>query len=327
MGNIESTSTSSLSEDSQSINLAMMAVARNFQLKQEQLIALRTVLASHADRNGIVRKESFERALELFKLSNLELFDLLFTMWDSRGEDKVPFKGFCVGISPLACPYDDIGTVLSFALKVCDDRNLGFIRPYDLQCLLEGKCSKDLSQYKIAGSSHTCMVFAAINSTASYFGDAHLNAEEIDAIVESIFEGGGYIVSHMDCVRGLALNPYVRRFASGKARTHVQFKTELVTEIKIEPRYKMFSRKALLDHRFLPSRQRGGNCTLKRLSPRTNRRVGSLVDSVPSWEEESENIKPGSIDPPSSLHLHYQHHHHLRHHQMVSSSQRQAVDP
>lgn len=37
-----------------------------------------------------------------------------------------------------------------------------------------------------------------INTTASYFGDAELEADDIDTVVESLFENAGFFLSH-DC--------------------------------------------------------------------------------------------------------------------------------
>lgn len=277
MGNAKST-------DGSPVNLAMMAVAREIHLERGQLVALHNAMARYADEHGTVHREDFDRALELANLSGMEIFDLLFTMWDREGMDQVPFKGFCVGISPLACPFEDISVILRFALRICDDRNLGYIRQYDLQTLLDG-----------------------INSTASYFGDMHLSAEEIGLVIDRTFEGGIYKIAHEDCIRRLASNPYIKRFASGKSRTHVHFKKELVTEIKIEPRHdhSLLSRRLMLENRFLPKLQRWRGYGVKPMAPRSPRSprqkgVGSLVDSIPSFEECTENVKPTSLDPPSS---------------------------
>jgi hypothetical protein len=121
-----------------------------------------------------------------------------------------------------------------------------------------------------------------------------------------MFDGGIYKISHQDCLRRLVANPYVKRFASGKTRTSVQFKKELVTEIKIAANKKnILSPARMFDNRFQqkssPKRQLWRpNNSFKRLSPlssRTDRQKASLVDTVPSWETE-ENTKPIASDPP-----------------------------
>jgi hypothetical protein len=124
------------------VALAMMAVARNFELDRVQIIALRNAMAGLSDIHGMINREGFDDALDLAHLSKVEIFDLLFTMWDNAGIDRVPFRAFCVGISPLACPFDDLHSILRFALRVSDDVNRGSIGMDDLHILLSGKRKK-----------------------------------------------------------------------------------------------------------------------------------------------------------------------------------------
>jgi Ca2+-binding EF-hand superfamily protein len=134
-GEMGNTKSISISSDSP-VTLAMMAVAMNFELKRVQLIALRNAMAGFSDERGMVDREGFEKALELANLSSVEIFDLLFTMWDNAGNDQVPFKDFCVGISPMACPHDDVHAILRFSLRVSDDDNRGSVMLDDLRRLL-----------------------------------------------------------------------------------------------------------------------------------------------------------------------------------------------
>jgi Ca2+-binding EF-hand superfamily protein len=136
------------SENETPVNLAMMAVARNVQVDKTQIMALRNAMAANADDNGKVSREGFDRALELSNLSGMEIFDLLFTMWDNVGEDSVPLKTFCTGISPLSCPYDELSVVIRFALRVCDDTNRGIIDGHDVQNVLYGKSYQSTNAMK-----------------------------------------------------------------------------------------------------------------------------------------------------------------------------------
>jgi Ca2+-binding EF-hand superfamily protein len=139
MGNAKSTSSSKCDGGGGGpVTLAMMAVARNVNLERVQIIALRNAMAGLSDGSGMVDRGGFDRALELAKLDHIEIFDLLFTMWDNAGNDQVPFKDFCVGISPLACPFDDVHSILRFALRVIDDSNMGSVGMDDLRKLLCG---------------------------------------------------------------------------------------------------------------------------------------------------------------------------------------------
>jgi Ca2+-binding EF-hand superfamily protein len=133
-------SSSSCGSQCSIVALAMMAVARNCTLDRVQIVALRNAMAGLCDKNEMIDKEGFDTALELAQLSNVaEIFHLLFTMWDNAGIDRVPFKEFCVGISPLACPHDDIHTILRFALRMSDEINRGCIELHELHRLLSSK--------------------------------------------------------------------------------------------------------------------------------------------------------------------------------------------
>ncbi|KAL3923491.1 MAG: hypothetical protein SGILL_001631 [Bacillariaceae sp.] len=267
-----------------------MAVSRDVHVDRHQIVALRNSMSGFADKRGMIGREEFDMALQLANLSTVEIFDLLFTMWDNAGVNRVPFKGFCVGISPLACPYDSLQAILMFALFVSDDRDLGYIRSSELKSLLSG-----------------------INSTASFFGDPNLSREEIGTVVESMFDGGMYKISHQDCLRRLVVNPYVKRFASGKARVGVQFKEELVEEITIEARksnnnlgiIQVLAPTRRVENRFQPkSPKLWRPNALKRFSQRSQRTTtSSLVDALPSFEDDecTENAKPMARDPPPTV--------------------------
>jgi len=187
-------------------SLAMMAVAQKIFLKKVHILILRYAMAKHSDDFGMIERQGFNMALTRANLSNItNVFDLLFSMWDNADDGKVSYKEFCLGISPLACPSDNLSVILRFALHVCDDLDRKRIERKKLQELLTG-----------------------INSTASYFGDAHLLTVEIDDIVEAVFEEEESI-SHDKCVKQLSTNPYIKRFVSGKARSNVRFRDVLET--------------------------------------------------------------------------------------------------
>lgn len=136
--------------------LAMMAVARQLRLQRFQIIMMRESLLSLSDPSGFVNRASFEISLALAKISQreaLEVFDLLFTMWDHHGNQRVPAKPFSVGIAPLACSCDDISSVLRFALHINDEHKNCLVSPRDLYNVLISKfcsykgfsCNSDLT--------------------------------------------------------------------------------------------------------------------------------------------------------------------------------------
>mmetsp|Transcript_11041 Transcript_11041/g.26063 ORF Transcript_11041/g.26063 Transcript_11041/m.26063 type:complete len:337 (-) Transcript_11041:91-1101(-) len=192
--------------DQKKAALAMMAVARKISLQKGHIVRLRNAMSEFSDDVGTIPRKGFDEALELANLPGPEVFDLLFTMWENADKGKVSSKAFCCGVSPLACPFDDLSSIIQFALSISDDSHRGHTNKKELYELLLG-----------------------INSTASYFGDPHLLTREIEIIVDTVFAEGGE-QNRTDCVRKLAMNPYVKRFALGKKRLNVRFKEALVTE-------------------------------------------------------------------------------------------------
>ena len=120
-------------------SLAMMAVSQKFYLKRVHVLMLRYAMAKFSDDFGMIGREGFDQARAKAKLTKVEIFELLFTMWDNAESRKVSCKGFCVGISPLACPWGDLSTSIEFALRVSDDSGRKHIHRKDLHELLIGK--------------------------------------------------------------------------------------------------------------------------------------------------------------------------------------------
>ena len=121
-------------------------------------------MAKFSNKHGMINREDFEIALVRAKLTDVQVFDMLFALWDNAKIGEVPYREFCVGISPLACPFDDLSTILEFAVRVSDDSNRKELEWRQVYELLTG-----------------------INLTAKYFGDEHLLPNEIDEIIESLF--------------------------------------------------------------------------------------------------------------------------------------------
>lgn len=122
--------------------LAMMAVAKQLRLQRFQIIMLRESLKTFSDNYGFVDRASYDESLTRAKITQgeaLEIFDLLFTMWDHHDVNVVPAKKFAVGIAPLACSCDDIASVLRFSLHINDESNVGKVTPKDLHDVLISK--------------------------------------------------------------------------------------------------------------------------------------------------------------------------------------------
>ncbi|EED94508.1 predicted protein [Thalassiosira pseudonana CCMP1335] len=91
----------------------------------------------------------------------------------------------------------DVATKLRFALEVFDYKQTGRVSKKELQA-----------------------VIGAINTTASYFGDAVLLDVQIEMIVDDLFEGEDMIedgdeILYTDMIFKMTNNPLVIEFVSG----------------------------------------------------------------------------------------------------------------
>lgn len=110
------------------------------------------------------------------------------------------------------------------------------------------------------------------------------------------------------CVRRLLVNAYIKRFVSGRGRSRVQFKPELVTEVQVpvssigivieskSPQTPSLE-KGPLPHESLLSLEAGGSSmTHSECSPIQPRRKLNILQSWSSFESQ-DSRKP--LDPPS----------------------------
>jgi Ca2+-binding EF-hand superfamily protein len=121
--------------------LAMSAVAKTMQLTKPQVMEIRKACAAMASKDGQIRRKLFHIGLAKAGLLDLdtEILDLLFTMWDEVGDNRVPYMDFVVGIAPLACRYENMASALKFVLQVMDDRETGSVDSNGLIMTLKSK--------------------------------------------------------------------------------------------------------------------------------------------------------------------------------------------
>jgi len=189
--------------------LAMMAVACQLGLERHQIIKLSENLRAFSDRKGFVSREFFDLALSRAKITQptaLQIFDLLFTMWDHHDMGEIPARKFSVGITPLACfAEDDVSSTLRFAFHVHDERGEGKLTPKGLHDVLISTLFNRHARVRCSCPTQDltmCPLSAGIDNTASYFGDIHLEPEDIDNVVESVFgvrDGRNWTSLPSDC--------------------------------------------------------------------------------------------------------------------------------
>jgi len=183
--------------------MAISAMSHMLKITKTQLLELRDLcIAKHEDDVSTLSgyRLSRENFVAVMKDANIaeepdqDVFEQLFIMFDKKGEDYVDPVLFFAGLSPLASVLD-VSTKLRFALHVFDYKKTGRISRERLEAVL-----------------------GAINSTASFFGDAVLLESQIGLIVNDIFEGeelDDETIAYSDKIYKISIHPLVVEFASG----------------------------------------------------------------------------------------------------------------
>lgn len=132
------------------------------------------------------------------QIANIDLFPDsevimdLYTMWDVRGDERVPLIPFFIGLCPLACqPTETFRAVLRFAISIANLRGRSDISSHTLYIVLK---SMDLlsATTKVSKSRnhthHNNLPFSSsksgLNCTVSYIGDSFLRSATLRDIVE-----------------------------------------------------------------------------------------------------------------------------------------------
>ncbi len=182
--------------------MAISAMADMMAMTKGQLINIRDIcLNLHTqtnqnnnntkDRVPTLSREKLREAMNGIHLevNDRDVLEQLFTMWDKFGDNKVNLLIFFASVSPLASTMD-AETRLLFAFQVFDAESSGRMKKSDALKILNG-----------------------INTTASYFGDAVLNTQLIDIIVNDIYKDQSeiYYEEYMDL---FASHPGVVQFVN-----------------------------------------------------------------------------------------------------------------
>jgi Ca2+-binding EF-hand superfamily protein len=145
--------------------------------------------------NTITRHE-FQEALSYVNIqeSDQEILDRLFTMFDKMGDNQINFREFIVGISPLAK-----GTVqdkLHFSFQLYD-----------------------IDQTQQIKQAEMIFVLTAMNNVSSWFGDAAMTQEQIEKLVDEIFEeadvSGTGSLSYAEYMAAVVNHPILVQFVTG----------------------------------------------------------------------------------------------------------------
>ena len=177
--------------------MAISAMADMLQITKQQMMELRNACLRNAkpskDKSNAgptISRSSFHKAMQEVNLDpiDVDVFDHLFTMWDTKGEGRIHMLLFLAGISPIASTMD-VPTKIQFALELFDVHRTGRLRLDNALSILGG-----------------------INATASYFGDAVVTPQAIEIVVEDVFKGQSEIF-YMENLDIIANHPAVIQFS------------------------------------------------------------------------------------------------------------------
>lgn len=125
-------------------SLYTAAVAKYVSVTKPQIMAVRnTLILVASPKRGTVQREQLRHALRQAGVApapDADVFDLLYTMWDVKGTNRVVGTEFMVGVSVLACKDDSIEQAIRFALQVGDRNRKGTISSNDASVFLRSKC-------------------------------------------------------------------------------------------------------------------------------------------------------------------------------------------
>mmetsp|Transcript_5836 Transcript_5836/g.7360 ORF Transcript_5836/g.7360 Transcript_5836/m.7360 type:complete len:231 (-) Transcript_5836:354-1046(-) len=189
-----------------STRLAIDAMAFSTSIDKRQLITLRKYCLRFLSRGGdrpvvktILRKD-FHNALEKAGVENdtldWEIFDCLFTMFDTTGDDRITPSSLLVGISPLAVT-SDASSKLLFAFEIFDVKKTGKVNADEIM-----------------------FVLGNINAVASSFGDSVLTTAQIELLSHDILFlaqtiEGQRRIDYREYIDDILLHPLSLTFISG----------------------------------------------------------------------------------------------------------------
>lgn len=168
-------------------------------IERDELLALAENLRPYADA-GICNRENFDEAIkkiEKFDDSDRELFTRLFVMFDTTGEQTIPFKDFLAGVG--GCLIS--GTALQkmeFAFDVYDYHNSTLVSRGDMKKILN-----------------------SMNLVASYFGDPVVSPKEIEDLVKDVFDATPTPtepLKYKEYMQAIIDHESVQLFASGRGQ-------------------------------------------------------------------------------------------------------------
>ncbi|GAX14055.1 hypothetical protein FisN_5Lh015 [Fistulifera solaris] len=146
--------------------LATPHVAKYMRLTKHQVMDLHIACKQLARGTRCFSRNHFHAALQHAKITSVtdrDILTLLCTMWDLKGDGKVPCLDYSLSLAPLCCPGESMEQVLQFCFAIIDTNDA-------------------------VTSQETVLILKSICATAAYFGDETFTVRQLYKIVDQVFD-------------------------------------------------------------------------------------------------------------------------------------------
>lgn len=181
--------------------MAIAAMANVTSMEKRELLQMQKAFVEISQRQGnpsTIAKDEFHEALEGCGIveSDGEILDRLFIMLDKTGDQQINYREFLCGLAPLIT--GDVSEKLTFAFELYDIDGLSVVKKAEMTFVLR-----------------------AMNDTASYFGDPVMSQDQIQVLVDEVYEKfddeeNPQGVNYRECMSAIVQHPVVLSFAKAE---------------------------------------------------------------------------------------------------------------
>jgi len=181
--------------------MAIAAMANVTSMEKRELLQMQKAFVEISQRQGnpsTIAKDEFHEALEGCGIveSDGEILDRLFIMLDKTGDQQINYREFLCGLAPLIT--GDVSEKLTFAFELYDIDGLSVVKKAEMTFILR-----------------------AMNDTASYFGDPVMSQDQIQVLVDEVYEKfddeeNPQGVNYRECMSAIVQHPVVHSFTKAE---------------------------------------------------------------------------------------------------------------
>jgi len=202
--------------------MAIAAMANVTSLEKRELLQMQKAFLEVSQRQGnpnTVAKDEFHEVVEGCGVveADKEILDRLFIMLDKTGDQQINFREFLCGLAPLVTGSLEDKLSFSFELYDVDSKDTAkwWFKTVRLTaaplCLAVG----------VVKRAEMTFILRAMNDVSSYFGDPVMSQDQIQVLVDEIFEKfddeeNPQGLNYKDCLNAIAQHPVITSFSKGE---------------------------------------------------------------------------------------------------------------